>query len=282
MLLMRVGIQVVANISYGPPLRKLAKCPQLNLCFLITICPEINILTGLPPSPQLVHKQMGDIPEDIVDGDIERFIQHLLQEYMKLKSFWLNQEWCQLLVHYLQKLFQWAFTACNFIQGDDAVGLDLCEWFEIVIQVDNDEGVCLLDKFYRTILEQHFTLEGAQRCFQEVMAVMLALNEPLSTTSLSTLFTGCLNVQDIIKPMGSLLDGALDKENQSIHFILHSATFYLMKPAVPISMLIFNPNILSILDEYCLHACKICLGSISVTSRAHGSLIMPSLIYQVG
>jgi hypothetical protein len=44
------------------------------------------------------------------------------------------------------------------------------------------------------------------------MAVVLALNEPLSITSLSTLFVGHLNIRDIIKPLGSLLDEALDEE----------------------------------------------------------------------
>ena len=183
-----------------------------NLRFLITARPETDILSGLPPSARLVHKQMGDIPEDIVDGDIERFIQHSLDEYTELESFWPDQEWCRLLVHHSQKLFQWASTACNFIRGDDAVGLDLRERFEIVVQADNDEGVHPLDKLYGTILEQQFTLEGARRRFREVMAVVLALNEPLSITSLSVLFAGRLNVRDIIKPMGSLLDGVLNEE----------------------------------------------------------------------
>ena len=49
-----------------------------NLRFLITARPEDDILTALPPGPQIVRKQMGDIPEHIIDGDIERFIRHSL------------------------------------------------------------------------------------------------------------------------------------------------------------------------------------------------------------
>ncbi|KAF8550279.1 hypothetical protein OG21DRAFT_1419927, partial [Imleria badia] len=183
-----------------------------NLRFLITARPETDILTGLPPSSRLVRKQMGDIPEDIVDGDIEKFIQHSLHEYTELESFWPDEEWCQLLVRHSQKLFQWAATACNFIRGDGAVGLDLRERFKILVQADNDEGVHPLDKLYGTILEQQFTLKGARRRFREVMAVVLALNEPLSITSLSALFVGRLGVRDIIKPMGSLFDGVLNEE----------------------------------------------------------------------
>jgi hypothetical protein len=183
-----------------------------NLRFLITARPESDILKELPGSPQIVRKQMGDIPQRIVDEDIKRFIHHSLDKYTEFESYWPNQEWCRLLVHHSQTLFQWASTACNFIGGDGAAGLDLRERFEIMVEANNSEGVHPLDKLYRTILEQQFTLDGAKRRFREVMAVVLALNEPLSLTSLSTLFLGRLNIRDIIKPLGSLLDGVHDEE----------------------------------------------------------------------
>ena len=186
-----------------------------NLRFLITARPETDILTELASSPHIVCKQMGDIPESIVNGDIERFIQHSLHQYTELESFWPHHEWRRLLVHHSQKLFQWASTACNVIRGDGAEGLNLRERFEILMQVDNSEGVHPLDKLYQTILEQRFALVGAQHRFREVMAVVLSLNEPLSITSLSELFSGSLNVRDIISPLGSLLDGVFD-ENKPI------------------------------------------------------------------
>ena len=183
-----------------------------NLRFLITARPETDILSELTGGPQIVRKQMGDIPQHTVDEDIKRFIHHSLDKYTELESYWPNQEWCRLLVHHSQTLFQWASTACNFIGGDGAAGLDLRERFEIMVQANNSEGVHPLDKLYRTILEQQFRLAVAQRHFREVMAVILALNEPLSITSLSALFLGRLNIRDIIKPLGSLLDGVLDEE----------------------------------------------------------------------
>ena len=183
-----------------------------NLRFLITARPETDIVGELPPGPQIVRKQMGDIPQHIVDEDIQKFIHHSLNRYTELESYWPDQEWCRRLVHHSQTLFQWASTACNFIRGDGATGLDLHERFEIVVQADNSEGVHPLDKLYRTILEQQFTLDVAQNRFREVMVIVLALNVPLSITSLTTLFVGRLNVRAIIKPLASLLDGALDEE----------------------------------------------------------------------
>ena len=44
------------------------------------------------------------------------------------------------------------------------------------------------------------------------MAVILALNEPLSLASLSALFGVGLKVREIIKPLGSLLDGVHDED----------------------------------------------------------------------
>ena len=184
-----------------------------HLRFLITARPETDILTELPACPQTVHKQMSEIPEDVVDGDIETFIRHSLRnQYIELESFLSGNEWCRLLVRHSQKLFQWASTACNFIRGVDATGLDLHERLEVLLQVDNTEGIHPLDRLYQTILKQQFTLDGARRRFQEVMAVVLALHEPLSIKSLSALFIPRLNIRDIIKCLGSLLDGVLDDE----------------------------------------------------------------------
>ena len=131
-----------------------------NLRFLITARPESDILAALSSGSHLVHKQMGDIPKEIVDGDIERFIHHSLHQYPELESSWPNKEWCRLLVCHSQRLFQWASTACNFIQ-EDGIGYDPYERLGMLLESDNTEGVHPLDKLYWTILERHFTLKGA-------------------------------------------------------------------------------------------------------------------------
>ena len=185
-----------------------------NLRFLITARPENDILAALPPGPQIVRKQMGDAPQDVVDRDIQRFIYHSLQQFAQLESSWPNQEWCRLLVRHSQHLFQWASTACGFIKGTGATGLDPCERLEILLQSNNSDGVYPLDHLYRTILQQLFTLERARRKFRDVMAIVLALKEPLPLSSLSALFDQdqYVKVRDIIPVMASLLDGVLDKQ----------------------------------------------------------------------
>ena len=239
-----------------------------HLRFLITARPETDILTELPACPQTVHKQMGDIPNDVVDRDIETFIHHSLRNQSSaLKSFWPGQEWCRLLVRHSQRLFQWASTACNFIRGVDATGLDLRERLEVLLQVDNTEGIHPLDKLYQTILEQQFTLDGARRRFQEVMAIVLALHEPLSMNSLSALLIRRPNIGDIIKHLGSLLDGYLTTRSRSVHSIPRSATFYSTRIAAQSSMSTFSLSTLSVSDRHYLLACEPCSGSTSVISR---------------
>ena len=183
-----------------------------NLRFLITARPESDILAAVSSGSHFVHKQMGDVPGEIVDGDIGRFIRHSLHQYRELESSWPDEEWCRLLVDHSQHLFQWASTACGFIEGDGTAGLDPRERLQILVQSDDNECVHPLDKLYRTILERQFTLNSARRRFHDVMAIILALNEPLSLASLATLFGSRLKVGEIIKPLGSLLDGVIDED----------------------------------------------------------------------
>ena len=184
-----------------------------NLRFLIATRPENDILNALPSGPQVVRIHLGDVPEAVIDEDIEKFIHHSLHQYTELDSSWPNGDWRRLLVQHSQHLFQWASAACKFIRGSSANGLDLCEWLQILLKSNNSGGVQPpLDRLYRTILEQQFPLHVAQRQFHDVMAVVLALSEPLSLASLTVLFRGGLKVRDIIEPLGSLLDGAHDED----------------------------------------------------------------------
>ena len=178
-----------------------------NLRFLITARPEMDILDALPPGPQIRRINLGDVDQTTIDEDIGKFIYHSLHRYPALESSWPNRAWCHLLVRQSERLFQWASTACKFIRGDDTDGFDPCERLEMLLRDDPS-----LDNLYQTILHRLFTVAGARARFREVMAIVLALKEPLSLTSLSALFGQDLKIGAIIKPMGSLLEGVLDEE----------------------------------------------------------------------
>ena len=185
-----------------------------NLHFLIATRPESDILNAFPSGPQVVRKDLGDIPEAVIDKDIERFIHHSLHQYTELEVLWPNREWCQLLVRHSQHLFLWAAIACRFIRRVADSGLDLRQRVEMVLQSDIGGTVWPVDELYQTILGELFPRDEARESFRDVMALLLALREPLSLTSLSTLFDSDEDqrVRNIIEAMAFLLDGALDNE----------------------------------------------------------------------
>ena len=202
--------QLLDALSRHIPRRGLPK----NLRFLIATRPESDIIDALSVHPQVVRHHLGDVPDTQIDEDIHKFIYHSLYQQAELELFWPNQEWCQLLVGHSQHLFQWAATACRFIQGMGGSGLSPRKRIKMLLQSDNRASIQPLDELYRKILGQLFPLDEAQECFREVMALLLALKEPLPLEPLSALFSSNedLNVRDVIKPMGSLLDGALDEQ----------------------------------------------------------------------
>ncbi|KAH0826236.1 hypothetical protein J3R83DRAFT_5695 [Lanmaoa asiatica] len=156
-----------------------------SLRFLITTRPESDILEALPLGPHIIHRNIGELPQATIDEDIEKLIYHSLYRYTELESSWPNREWCRLLVQHSQGLFQWAVHGVQVHQGGDSVRP--------------------LDKLYHTILAQMFPSGEAQNRFRDVMAIVLALKEPLSLASLSTLFGDSPKVRNIIKPLGSML-----------------------------------------------------------------------------
>ena len=184
-----------------------------NLRFLITTRPENDILAAFSHGSYLVHKQMSDIPDRIVDEDIEKFIRYSLGHIIELESSLPNEGWCRVLVDHSHHLFQWAWTACNFIQGEGAAGLSPGERLNILVESGHDQS---LDKLYRTILgtilERDFTVDVARRRFYNLMAIILSLHEPLSLASLDALFGSTLKAREIIKPLGALLDGVFNEK----------------------------------------------------------------------
>lgn len=159
-----------------------------NLRFLITARPEDDILTMFVSSDlNLVHKQTREIPEEYVDEDLRRFIHDSLHHLTALETAYPQQEWCQLLVHRSQHLFQWASAACIFIAGKGSTGVPPSRRLKIILE-QGQNGGRPLDSLYDTIPGQLFTSSETQQSFRDVMAIVLALQEPLSLMSLSLLF----------------------------------------------------------------------------------------------
>jgi hypothetical protein len=109
-------------------------------------------------------------------------------------------------------LFQWAFTACLFIQGDGEDGLDPVEQLRLLISsAPQSSKLERLNQLYSDVLNQTFKKDNPTRIkrFKWIMGRIIAARQPLSISTLNAMGSDD-DLQDIgltIRPLGSLLTG---------------------------------------------------------------------------
>jgi hypothetical protein len=199
--------------------RRIAELPP-RFRFIITARPEQDILRSFFDNPLVLCKQMDDIDRSSTIHDIRMYIEHELEEVLELEEEWPKKEWLNTLVDRSEGLFQWAFTACLFIKGDDEGGLDPVEQMQILISspvASYQAKLNRLDQLYMDILKHVFPSENKERIarFRSVLGEILAAQEPLPISALLALRTG-EETRDVvtllIRPLGSLLSGVFSRD----------------------------------------------------------------------
>lgn len=99
---------------------------------------------------------MDAVDKQNTDLDLSRYIQYRLCSLSSQLSL-SRPDWCSALVDQSEGLFQWAATACQFIKGQGAAGMDTEERLEIVLATGG--GLYKLDKLYLEILERTFDIQ---------------------------------------------------------------------------------------------------------------------------
>ena len=126
-------------------------------------------------------------------------------------------------------MFQWAFTACQFINGCGKGGLEPTEQLRLLISsVPQSSQPNGLDELYLKILTQTFDADSLKVMyrFQVVMGRILVAKEPFSMTGLRELYYG-EDIVDIvglvISRLGSLLSGVSEASVpvQPLHTSFH-------------------------------------------------------------
>jgi hypothetical protein len=155
------------------------------------------------------------------DHDILTFVRNRLQDIPALKTKSID-DLANQITSRSDRLFQWAFTACKYIEGDGGVGHDYADQLQDILFSNSFKG---LDGLYHSILSRLCNFEQGskrERRFQVIMGRVLSLQEPLSLAALSTLRseeedTG--HVESILSPLGSLLRGisSQDEPVQPLH-----------------------------------------------------------------
>ncbi|KAF9460308.1 WD40-repeat-containing domain protein [Collybia nuda] len=179
-----------------------------NFYFVVTSRPEPDIFKALKPCIHVLSKHMEDISAISTNIDIFEFIQRSVsvENKISLDEKWNEGSWCKHLVDKSEGLFQWASTACLFIESDFYTAV---EQLEVLLQPSGN--IHNLDSLYTQILDQKTSGGGKTRVdrFVSVMKTVLALKKPLPLTALGKL---CFQkelaiVKSVLQPLGALLSG---------------------------------------------------------------------------
>jgi hypothetical protein len=195
---------------------KAADLPS-NFRILVTSRAEQDILDALHETPYMISKRLDSVDATSTTHDISRFVHTRLGHISALERKWPSGDWCRLLAERSEGVFQWASTACRFIRGDGARGLDPVEQMDVLLSsTSRSTHVNRLDQLYSEILNRNFNTQNAtfMKRFESVMSMVLAAREPLSLSSLKKLrFEEDTSdaVELVIRPLGSLLTGITDE-----------------------------------------------------------------------
>lgn len=204
-------------------LRVLAEnAPKLppNFRILVTARQEDDIIQAFREKPHVQLKYTDNVDEGATKDDIAKFIEKELSSVAKeLELSRPNKQWVFDLVEASGHLFQWAATAClAILHGTKG----LTKAGRLKAFVSGGRG---LDSLYTTILGQTFDVDENEvmNCFRQVMGGIMAAKEPLPISSHSSLQEDANAVQEIVKPLGSLLHG-IDHADTPIR-ALHASFF---------------------------------------------------------
>ena len=181
-----------------------------NVRILITSRPLDDILWAFRSRVHIISKVIDDIPEYSITHDIKSYISERLAS---VDDLFLDDNRLHLLVTHSEGLFQWAFLACEFIQGGSGSRLSSPE--KRFHTLANSYATPSLDALYDTILQEIYSDDNEDhiQAFQVVMGQILVLHEPVSLGALIALIKQSSSgldadeITSVLKHMGSLLSG---------------------------------------------------------------------------
>jgi len=150
---------------------------------------------------------MNDVSKASIDHDILTYISRQLTH---LNHNFFDDDRLHFLVNQSEGLFQWAFVACEFIQGSSKFSNPVKQFNKLI-----NSSTSSLDRLYDTILQENCLGNDEDiQIFQSVMGQILASFEPLSLAALKAMrkhfpssHLDDIDVDSVMKHMGSLLSG---------------------------------------------------------------------------
>ena len=181
-----------------------------NVRILLTSRALNDISQSLQCSTHIKSKVIDDIPKSSTNRDIANYIASRL---VRIPDLFVDVNRLLFLVDCSEGLFQWAFVACEFIQGNGNLSSPEQRFLKL-FNSSTTSSLAKLDALYDTIL-QEVCADNDQndiQIFQSVMGQILALFEPLSLDALIAiqkhLPSGhAKSIRSVLKHMGSVLSG---------------------------------------------------------------------------
>ncbi|KZS91859.1 hypothetical protein SISNIDRAFT_397550, partial [Sistotremastrum niveocremeum HHB9708] len=189
---------------------RLSELPP-NFRILLTSRPQKELEDAFLRSQYVTSLDLQVASRSSVDQDLAVYYQARLGDLVELDEAWPNRLWRSELVNRSEGLFQWAFTACEYVL-EPVWGPDE-QLKNLLSSTSTSTELAGLDSLYKAVLHNIFGFAKNDRRierFRSVLGRILCARKPLSVTDLSALRgpeESSSMVKTIVQRMGPVLAG---------------------------------------------------------------------------
>lgn len=185
------------------------RLPELpsNFRVLLTSRTEKEIDDAFIRRNHITQLDLQTVSRSSTSADLAIYYKMRLGQLPELEPKWSHDTWVPALIERSEGLFQWAFTACEFVLEP---GWEPVERLESLISTTELTGI---DKLYKAILHHIFGFsddDARLPRFRSVLGRVLCVRQPLSITDLTALrgpAESASATRSIVRLMGSVLSG---------------------------------------------------------------------------
>ncbi|KZS91853.1 WD40 repeat-like protein, partial [Sistotremastrum niveocremeum HHB9708] len=185
---------------------RLSELPS-NFCILLTSRPQKEFEDAFVHCPYITPLDIQAASDSSVDKDLAVYYEARLGDLAELDDAWPDKSWLSELIKRSEGLFQWAFTACEYILEP---GWSPDEQLHSLLFSTELSG---LDSLYKTILHNIFVFapnDGRIARFRSILGRILCARTPLNVTDLIALHgpdESPSMLKSIVQRMGPVLSG---------------------------------------------------------------------------
>ncbi|KZT40432.1 WD40 repeat-like protein [Sistotremastrum suecicum HHB10207 ss-3] len=189
---------------------RLSELPS-NFCILLTSRPQKEFEDAFSHSQYVTPLDILAASESSVDKDLAVYYESRLGDLAELDDAWPNKGWLSELVKRSEGLFQWAFTACEYVlEPGWSPDEQLRNLFS---STSSSAELAGLDNLYKAILHNIFQFsvnDGRIARFRSILGRILCARTPLTVADLMALHgpdESPSMIKSIVLRMGSVLSG---------------------------------------------------------------------------